>query len=241
MQFDPRTVARDIPGVFDVIFPQLTSGVVAHFNREAAYVESAPVDSSLIAASSLQAAMLAELSFSLAEARLLQNREDWESCLHSAVNRQRRYYDAMIPAALTYEDKAAANALAENLVAMVRNMVADAGQVLHLSPRIPGFQWIASGAGDLAIGSMLLEVKFGSRRFSSADYRQVVIYWLLSYLSSLETNSKIWSDCVLLNPRLGLSVRVKIASFLSLISGGRTMIEIAQSFETIVSTRGEKN
>jgi hypothetical protein len=240
MQFDPRTVARDIPGVFDAIFPQLTPGVVAHFNREAAYKEIEPIDSSLIAASGLQAAMLAELSFALAEAELLGKREDWDSCLHSAVGRQRRYYDAVIPAVLTDEDKDAASALARNLVIMVEQMAADIGRAHRLAPRIPGFQWIATGAGDLAIGSVLLEVKFGSRKFSSADYRQVVIYWLLMYLNSLETDSPVWSEFVLLNPRLGRSVRVKIGSFLSLISGGRAMIEIAQSFETLVSTRGEK-
>ncbi len=29
---DPRTVARDIPGVLDVLFPRLTSGLVNSLN-----------------------------------------------------------------------------------------------------------------------------------------------------------------------------------------------------------------
>ena len=35
MQIDPRTVARNIPGIFDEIFPQLTPGIVMHFNLQA--------------------------------------------------------------------------------------------------------------------------------------------------------------------------------------------------------------
>jgi hypothetical protein len=240
MQVDPRTVARDIPGVFDAVFPQLTPGVVAHFNREAAYVSAEAVDSGVLAASGLQAAMLAELGFALAEVRLLGRSDDWDSCLQTAVGRQRRYYDAVVPVGLTDEDKAAANALAENLVVMVGGMTTDIGQPLQLAPQIPGFQWIASGVGDLAIGAVLVEVKFGSKSFSSADYRQVVIYWLLSYLNSLESASSVWSEFVLVNPRLGRSVRVKAGSFLSLISGGRTMVEVSQSFEALVSNRGER-
>lgn len=35
MQIDPRTVAREIPGVLNEVFPQLTPGIVAHFNASA--------------------------------------------------------------------------------------------------------------------------------------------------------------------------------------------------------------
>ena len=241
MQFDPRTVARDIPGVFDVVFPQLTPGVVAHFNRHASYIETTPIDSSLLELSSLQSAMLAELGFALAERRLLGEPEDWDASLRSAVDRQRRHYDAVIPASLTGDDKAAADALADSLVAMVQTMSADIGCVPCLAPKVPGFQWIATGVGDVAIGSVQLEVKFGSRRFSSADYRQVVIYWLLKYLSSLENSSSNWTEFVLLNPRFGQSVRVNFSAFLNLISSGRTTVEIAQVFSELIATRCEKN
>jgi hypothetical protein len=240
MQFDPRTVAREIPGIFDNVFPQLTPGVVAHFNRDAVYVEVDAIDGSLLDASGLQAAMLAELSFALAEARVSGVAEDWDKSLSSAVERQRRHYDAVIPEIVSDADKAAATALADNLVAMVEEMARDIGDATRLAPRVPGFQWIATGVGDLSIGPVLLEAKFGSRNFSSADYRQVVIYWLLQYLSSLETDSVGWTDFVLLNPRLGRSVRVRFGPFLDLIGGGRTMVEVAQVFSSLVSSRGEK-
>lgn len=240
MQFDPRTVAREIPGLFDAVFPQLTPGVVAHFNREASYVEIEPIDDALLDASGLQAAMLSELSFALAEARLSGESQDWGACLDKAAERQRRHYDAVIPLALSDGDKAAANAMAQSLIAMVEEMAADFGGRPRCAPRIPGFQWIATGVGDLSIGPALLEVKFGSRRFSSADYRQLVIYWLLRYLSSLESDSSVWTDFILVNPRLGRSVHVRYEPFLNLIGGGRTMVEIAQVFGVLISSRGEK-
>lgn len=34
---DPRTIAREIPGIFEVIFPQLTTGVVSYFNKKATH------------------------------------------------------------------------------------------------------------------------------------------------------------------------------------------------------------
>lgn len=240
MQFDPRTVARDIPGVFNVVFPQLTPGVVAHFNREAAYVEVTPVDEALLDATELQPAMISELGFALAEARLAREYEDWNASLARAIERQKRHYDAVIPKVITDADKVAANALAENFLAMVGEMVADITDAPQLAPVVPGFQWIATGVGDLSIGPVIIEVKFGSRSFSAADYRQVIIYWLLKYLSSLESNASLWTEFVLLNPRLGKSVRVGFGPFLNLIGGGRTMVEIAQTFEALVSTRGEK-
>ncbi len=241
MLFDPRTVARDIPGIFDAVFPQLTPGVVAHFNREAAYIEMEPVDASLLEASGLQAAMLSELSFALAEAIIYGEPQDWGVCLGRAVERQRRHYDAVIPTILTDADKTAADAMAQNMVAMVEEMSRDIGFPPSPAPRVPGFQWVSTGLGDVSMGPVLLEVKFGARRFSSADYRQVVIYWLLRYMSSLENDDFVWTDFVLVNPRLGLSVRVKYASFLALIGGGRTTVELAQAFGVLISSRGEKN
>lgn len=241
MQFDPRTVARDIPGIFDVVFPQLTPGVVAHFNREASYIEATPVDSALLHASTLQAAMLAELGFVMAERQLLGELRDWDLGLQTAVDRQKRHYDAVIPAALTLEDKAAALALAESLGEMIQAISDDIGCAPNLGPSVPGFEWIATGVGDFEVGSSLIEVKFGSRNFSSADYRQVVIYWLLGYLHSLEASSPVWKEFILLNPRLGRSVRVDFKPFVSFISAGRTTVEIAQVFAELIGTRSGKN
>ena len=56
---DPRTVARDIPGVLDVLFPRLTGGLVASLNRRMfSFSGIAPVADELIERSHLQKAML---------------------------------------------------------------------------------------------------------------------------------------------------------------------------------------
>lgn len=236
-QFDPRTVAREIPGLFDAVFPQLTPGVVAHLNRESAFVEWPTVNPALLDASLLNAAMLSELSFAVGERRLFDERDDWDQSLKIAVDRQRRHYDAVIPTALSDADKCAADGLANNLVNMARLVSESVNEEITLAPKIPGFQWISTGVGDLAAGPILIEVKFGSRGFSSADYRQVVIYWLLSQLASQESDSPVWTEFVLLNPKRGISVRVKYSTLLRLISAGRSSLEVGQVFCSLVATR----
>lgn len=66
MQYDPRTVARNIPGIFDEIFPQLTSGLVTHFNSYTEVIVE-PIPLALIKSTNLQPAMLFELAFSAGE------------------------------------------------------------------------------------------------------------------------------------------------------------------------------
>lgn len=238
-QFDPRTVAREIPGLFDAVFPQLTPGVVAHLNREAAFVKIPAIEAAVLSAATLAPAMLAELAFAVAERKLSGVAEDWDQSLQLAVRRQRRYYDFVAPLSLSESDRFAAASLASNLVDMVSEFVG-ASEATTLAPWIPGFQWISSGVGDLAAGQVLIEVKFSSRGFSSADYRQVVVYWLLAYMASQESDSFVWKEFVLLNPKRGVSVRVKFSTVLDIISAGRSLLEVTQVFRTLVSTRGEK-
>ena len=52
---DPRTVARDIPGVLDVLFPRLTGGLVGSLNKKMfAFDGIEPVPDELIENSKLQ-------------------------------------------------------------------------------------------------------------------------------------------------------------------------------------------
>src|SRR5258708_2466654 len=99
---DPRTVARDIPGVLDVLFPRLTGGLVASLNKRMfSFAEIAPVPEELIEKSHLQKAMLFELSMARAEIILDGKGEpSWDDCLIVATDRQRRYYDSKVPARL---------------------------------------------------------------------------------------------------------------------------------------------
>lgn len=235
---DPRTVARDIPGIFDTLFPQLAPGVVTHFNRRA-YAAAAcqAISAELIAASALQYAMLFEIAVAAGQ-QLVEGSGsiDLDKALDVAIDRQRRHFDAKLPGQLTATDKTIVIRVAENLATMLEKVRTDAGKgVLVCSPHIPGYQWIASGTGDFAIGSRLVEVKCTSKPFSSSDYRQVMMYWLLNYASSVEGCAPEWSNAVLMNPRLNKVVEVSFDEMIKVTGAGRSKVDVLELFSSMVA------
>jgi hypothetical protein len=233
---DPRTVARDIPGVFDSLFPQLVPGIVAYFNGEGEAISTIePVPDALVRASTLSHSMLFEIAYARAE-RLLAgiSEPDWEDNLSIAVERQKRHFDAAIPQTISDNDKAVAEWAAGNLGAILRGLVEDSLSDLQFSPAIPGYQWIASGRADFAIGRRLIEVKCTGKRFSSSDYRQIIMYWLLSYAASVEGCAEEWETGILLNPRLNWMVELPFGEILAVVAGGRSKVEILEQFTAAI-------
>ena len=167
------------------------------------FAEIVPVPDELVERSRLQKAMLFELAMVRAEIILGGKAEpSWDECLRISVERQRRHYDAKVPVRLEQCDLDLASHAANNLIAMLISVQDQyPGMQLQRSPVIPGLGWIASGAGDFSLGPILIEVKHTDRNFVSADFRQVLMYWLLKYTASIEKQEAIWSDCLLLNPR----------------------------------------
>lgn len=108
------------------------------------------------------------------------------------------------------------------------------------SPVIPGFQWISQGHGDFSIGDILIEVKCTSKNFSSADYRQLLIYWLLSFSGSIEGKSKEWKSGLLINPRLNKVIEIEFNELINFSAAGRSKLEILELFESIVSDYSSK-
>lgn len=237
---DPRTVARNIPGVFDSLFPQLTPSVVAHFNRTAQLTQCAPIPTELVQKSKLHKAMLFELGFTVGEKLLAGNNIDWDDCLQIAIARQQRYFDAQEPNELTKLDQQVAEMTGRNIAAIILDLAAERGHPIRPAPAVPGFQWISSGHGDFAMGQTLIEVKCSSGNFAAPDYRQIVMYWLLSFAASVESNRAEWTEGILLNPRSTKYVVLKFDDFLRVISGGRTKVEILQLFSSMVGTRDVK-
>ena len=88
-----------------------------------------------------------------------------------------------------------------------------------------------------SLGRTLIEVKCTAKRFSSSDYRQVAIYWLLSFAAAVEGRGEEWQDFVLLNPRSGQTVSMRFDAFLAVISSGRTKVDILQLFQSLVGSR----
>ena len=234
---DPRTVARDIPGVLDVLFPRLTGGLVASLNRRMfSFEDIVQVPDELVNESQLQKAMLFELAMARAE-RLLAGDEEpsWGDCLQVAAKRQRRHYDARIPDELEQCDMDVANHAANNLVTMLHGVQSQhPGAQLERSPAIPGLGWIASGVGDFSLGRILIEVKHTDRNFISGDFRQVLMYWLLKYAASIQNSSEIWSDFLLLNPRRNSALLVNYDYLLRSASANCNRVELFELLRSII-------
>lgn len=237
MQIDPRSVARDIPGIFDEIFPQLTPGIVMHFNLQAEIMPVRALTKSLLDSSKLQRSMLFELAYSVAENLLQMGEIDWQMCFQSALERQREYFDAKLPAYFEEADKLAAELVGRNLATTLQQMSKTYDLPLVMRPSIPGLEWISSGQGDFSLGKTIIEVKCTAKRFSSSDYRQIAIYWLLSYAAAIEGRDVEWTEFVMFNPRSGALVMLNFDKFLSIISGGRTKVDILQLFQSLVGSR----
>jgi hypothetical protein len=178
--------------------------------------------------------MLFELAIVLGEALLLgETPVNWETCLDKARSRQQRYFDAQEPKELKPADRKVALLVANNLYAMLTTISASQDSVILAQPRIPGYRWIASGAGDFATNNSIIEVKCSGKRFSTADYRQIVIYWLLAYIKGLESNLTTWATGILLNPRLCFAVRFDFGDLIQVIAARRSPVEIVESFGAI--------
>lgn len=234
---DPRTVARDIPGVLDVLFPRLTSGLVNSLNAATfSFSGISPISNEIIERSSLQKAMMFELSMARAESELRGNKMvSWDACLAIASKRQRRHFDARIPEKIGLGDIAVADHAARNLVAMLNSVQAQRpADILEHAPLIPGLGWIASGNGDFAIGSTLIEVKHTERNFGAGDFRQVLMYWLLRYARNIENDGDVWFDVLLLNPRRNSALLVSYENLLRSASASSDRVELLEMLRSAV-------
>jgi hypothetical protein len=228
---DPRTVARDIPGVLDILFPRLTGGLINALNATMFSFPSVnPIPVELIEKSRLQRAMLFELSMARAESELRGVAvASWDECLATATKRQRRHFDARIPEELELADILVAEHAARNLIAMLDSVQAQQpSAVLEHAPLIPGLGWVASGHGDFAIGSTLIEVKHTERNFGASDLRQVLMYWLLRYARSIENNGAMWASVLLLNPRRNAALLVNYDHLLRSASASSNRVELLE-------------
>lgn len=233
---DPRTVARDIPGVIDVLFPQLSGGLVAALNRDAFYYSGlVPVSDNLLERSQIQKAMLFELAMARTELALTgQFYPDWEMCIAIALERQGKHYDARKPDRIDDIDRRIAEHASRNLIEMLRRTSGGKLSRIVRSPIIPGMGWIASGTGDFSIGRVLVEVKHTDRNFVAGDFRQVLLYWLLKYASAIERNDEVWTECLLINPRRNSGLAFNFDKLLQSASSNSNRIELCEALRSIV-------
>ena len=234
---DPRTVARDIPGVLDVLFPRLTGGLVMSLNRRMfSFPGLVPISDELFKGSGLQKAMLFELSMARVESELAGGAHaSWDDCLQVAIERQKRHYDARIPEKLEEQDIEIAAQAARNMIGMLNSLQSQRpGVHLETAPKIPGMGWIASGNGDFALADTLIEVKHSFRNFAANDFRQVLMYWLLKYGEAIEHGGAIWSEILLLNPRRNAGLALKFDYLLRSASGNLSRVELLELLRSVV-------
>ena len=235
---DPRTVARDIPGVLDILFPRLSGGLVSALNRKMFFFEGIkPVQEETIGESRLSKAMLFELSMARAESILNGRGEaNWDYCLQVAAERQRRHYEVNVPDRLEQTDLVVADHAAHNLIGMLNRIRRQKpGAHLEPNPVIPGLGWIASGVGDFSLGSILIEVKHTERNFVAGDFRQILMYWLLKYADSIENNGNVWSEFLLINPRRNCGLMLDCDYLLQSASESLGRVELFELLRWIVA------
>ena len=235
---DPRTVARDIPGIFDIICPQLTSSITAALNKKAKPIPNLEaISEEMIKGSTIERQMLFEIAYARAE-QLLKNKPqggDWEKCIDVAKNRQRRFLKEPVNYNVEEIDIIIAQKVADNLLNSLSLLSNNNCSAVYSSPIIPGYHWIASGNGDFAINQHIIEVKCTERHFSSADYRQIIMYWILSYAESVENSSgNEWETGTLLNPRRNLMFTFSFSELLSIVTPCKSKIELLELFTTII-------
>lgn len=240
-QRDPRTIARDIPGIMSALLPELTPGVVAAINRTA---KRAPdcivVSSDKVDASNLDRAMLFEIAVVVGEQLLSEGNVDWPAAIDLATARQSRHFDAKPPGDISAQDKVVAMIVANNLIRMLETARAESKSSSILkAPFIPGLRWISSSVGDFSVGRDLIEIKCTKRHFSSADYRQLIMYWILSYASSLEGRGEEWVGGILINPRLCMTLRLRFDDFLNVTASGMSKVDLFESFSALVGSDRE--
>jgi len=160
---------------------------------------------------------------------------NWEGAVAMALSRQGRHFDAKPPTEISEVDKDVAMQVAKNLARILGGIRAeDNAHSIVIGPLIPGFRWISSSEGDFSIGSKLVEVKCTGKNFSSADYRQLIIYWMLSYAAALEGKGTEWSEGLLVNPRHCSVVRFAFDDLLNTVSSGRSKVELLEAFSAMI-------
>nr|WP_148050814.1 hypothetical protein [Pseudomonas chlororaphis] len=238
---DPRTVAREISGILESIFPNLTIKTVTHLNRlctSTSEARSIPIE--LLTTSKLEKSMLFEVAIIITESQLKESQlPDWDEILLRAVKRQRLFYDAETPKTIDHGDREISTIVGNNLFNTLKNLAHKHHLKPHeicIAPKIPGHSWIASGVGDFSINNTLIEVKCAEKNFSSADYRQVLMYWIMSYMHALETEETEWRTCIMLNPRTNKILEFKFNDLINITALSRSKIELIEAFKASIIT-----
>ncbi len=96
----------------------------------------------------------------------------------------------------------------------------------EFEPKLLGYGFLQNLIADLSIDDTLYEIKTVNRNFRSSDLKQLFIYLALQQV----TGDKKWVYGGLYNPRKGVYCKFKISSLIYNLSGGKSSIEVFESF-----------
>ena len=232
-----RTISRGFRSIWMSHFPWLNSSFVASFNRHfskritsregvnMASVQSPPEHKlhDLAAELGIQLARRATLEGCAIE-EIAQDKRNLRSAWQDAIRLVNRYEgERIVP---TFEHTTSiwindAIELSRNLRAFIESQDGK----LEFEPTISGRRIIPCCEADLCIGDLLVEVKTVSRRFSSQDLKQVLIYLALDWASG----NQRWERACLVNPRRAVYATFGV-DWLVEQTSGRSCAEVLGEF-----------
>jgi hypothetical protein len=141
----------------------------------------------------------------------------WEYIRMFRKQRFRPYYATRDISAPVKSEIAESIVIAKRLQAFFRKV--EKGKKATLSPEFPGCGIIDNSEGDIITSQTLYEIKAGERNFRLVDVRQVLVYLALNQSATLYDITSIG----LLNPRIGVFVKVKVDDLAMGTSGKSTV------------------
>lgn len=241
-----RNLSRSFLGFWAELLPLLTPSFVHMFNE---MYKSHLIDDKGALARKVEkvsgisdSAFVAEVAFYIAKLAAQKGASAVSACEDRTLAASATHLAAATVAA--YEGDA--NRLPDDLT------IAEYGEVLNLArnydiffrehseieavtfnPLIRGAGFISSCEADIAIGSILYEVKTVTRNIASKDIRQLVIYLALQ----AATGERRWPTAGFFNPRRAVVHKFSVDDFISRMSGGRFSMDVFQDIINFAATR----
>ena len=232
-----RTISRGFQSVWSSHFPMLNSSFVVSLNRHFTkpITSSEGVNAAIVKPPSHHTShdLVAELGIQLAKKALslrcssqqaAQDTELLASAWKDALKLVNRYEGERTFPAL---EKIASDwikdaiLLSSNLCVFIESHQGE----LEFDPTISGTRSIPTCEADLCIGDLLVEVKTVSRRFSTQDLRQVLIYLALDWANGAQR----WERACLVNPRRAIYAMFSV-DWLVKQTSGRSCAEVFGEF-----------
>lgn len=171
--------------------------------------------------------LINEVAFELAMARLAGSPVSIQQAFEIALSEVGTLEGALTAeSALSVLEEIEAADIASRLIAAIPEEIMGVGG-FERRPILRGVGALADCQADLKFGSTLVEIKSGDRKLRSIDIKQIITYFVLSYLKS----STVFRRCIIVNPRQGFRVIFDFDDLIEVVSG-MTTVEFVGNFSS---------